>query len=153
MNDRDCELIFEEGLIGLPLARRFHLVEQADSPIYVLRCLDIPRFNVPVIDPFLVDPGYEPGLPRRVAEALGIRQPGDLLLLVVTTSPASEPALANLAAPLVINVESRRGSQVILDGNRYSVRAPVPLADEAIRTGCQTGTGGPIHACTEPQGR
>ena len=45
------EMFFEEGIMGVPRARRFELLEQDGSPVHVLRCLDISGFALPVVDP------------------------------------------------------------------------------------------------------
>ena len=44
---------FPEGVIGVPRARRFQVLERPGSPIRVLKCLDIEGFNLPVVDPRL----------------------------------------------------------------------------------------------------
>lgn len=120
------EIRFEEGIIGVPRARRFELLERQGSPIRVLRCLDIDGFALPVTDPLLADAAYRPALGPRVQEALSI-QPGDpVLLLAVTTLEPSGP-VANLRAPLVINVARRLAKQVILDDRHYPLRAPVRI--------------------------
>jgi flagellar assembly factor FliW len=122
--DRGAEILFSEGVIGVSRARRFELLERSGSPIRVLRCLDIEGFALPVVDPRLADPDYRPAISARVSEALGLSGEGLLLLLAVTTLEPAGP-VANLRAPLVINVEKRIGAQVILDDRRQPLRAKV----------------------------
>jgi len=120
----DTEIRFEEGIIGVPRARRFELLERQDSPIRVLRCLDIEGFALPVIDPRLADTTYQPVLGPHVQEALLLEAGEPVLLLAVTTLEPTGP-VANLRAPLVINVRRRIAKQVILDDRAYPLRAPV----------------------------
>jgi flagellar assembly factor FliW len=115
---------FEEGIIGIPRARRFQLTEREDSQIRVLRCLDIEGFALPVVDPRLADPGYQPELGPRVSSALGIENDDPVLVLAITTLEPGQP-MANLRAPLVINVRRRTAAQVILDDRSIPLRAPV----------------------------
>jgi flagellar assembly factor FliW len=117
-------ILFEEGIIGVPRARRFQLLERPGSPVKILRCLDIEGFALPVVDPLLADPGYRPRLGDRVSVALDPEREDRLLLLAVTTLEPGRP-VANLRAPLVVNVRRRVGVQVILDGVGYPLRAPV----------------------------
>jgi flagellar assembly factor FliW len=125
--DDSSAISFEEGIIGVSRARRFHLLERATSPIRLLRCLDIDGFTLPVVDPRMVDPHYDPPLSPRVAEALGLAQGDPLLLLAVATlDPAG--AVANLRAPLVINVNRLVGAQIILDDRSQPLRAKLPNA-------------------------
>jgi flagellar assembly factor FliW len=121
----DSTILFEEGLIGVPRARRFQLLEKPGSAQRILQCLDIEGFNLPVIDPRQADPEYQPSLGGRVTEALEL-EAGDTVLLLAVTSLDPEGPHANLKAPLVINVHRRLAAQIILDGDSYPLRAPVP---------------------------
>jgi flagellar assembly factor FliW len=122
----ETEIRFEEGIIGVPRARRFELLEREGSPIRVLRCLDIDGFALPVIDPRLADSGYRPVIGARVQEALLLDAGEPILLLAVTTLEPSGP-VANLRAPLVVNVKRRLAKQIILDDRAYPLRAPIPV--------------------------
>jgi flagellar assembly factor FliW len=122
--DPSATICFEEGIIGVPRARRFQLLEEEGSPVRLLRCLDIEGFALPVIDPRLVDPAYRPELGPRVEEALSLSDDDPILLLAVTILEKEGP-VANLRAPLVINVRRQRALQVILDDRSYPLRAPV----------------------------
>ena len=122
----ETEIRFEEGIIGVPRARRFELLVREDSPIRVLRCLDIEGFALPVVDPRLVDAGYQPVLGPRVQESLLLQAGEPILLLAVTTLEPAGP-VANLRAPVVVNVKRRLAKQIILDDRAYPLRAPVPV--------------------------
>jgi len=119
-----AEIFFAEGIIGVPRARRFHLLERAGSPVRLLRCLDITGFTLPVVDPCLADPDYHPELGSRVVDALEVQE-GQPLLFLAITNLTDNGALANLRAPLVINAARRLGAQVILDKPQYGLQAPV----------------------------
>ncbi|HEU4402947.1 MAG TPA: flagellar assembly protein FliW [Candidatus Polarisedimenticolia bacterium] len=122
----DTTIHFEEGILGVPRARRFLLLEKEGSPLRLLRCLDIEGFVLPVTDPALADPNYRPALDARVTAAIDLEQGDPLLVLAVTTLGAEGPT-ANLRAPVVINVRRRVGAQVILEDHSYSLRAPIKL--------------------------
>ena len=119
---RESVILFEEGIIGVPRARRFQLLERADSPVRILRCLDVEGFNLPVVDPTLAAPGYRPELGPRVAEVLGLLPEDDVLLLAVAVLEPGGPVV-NLRAPVVVNVRRRRALQLILDDRSYPLRA------------------------------
>jgi flagellar assembly factor FliW len=117
------EITFDEGIIGVPRARRFELLANAESSVHLLRCLDIPDFALPVVDPRRARPDYRPDL-GRVFEALGLDDGEPVLVLAVTTIEADGP-MANLRAPIVINPSKRLGMQLILDDRSMPLRAPV----------------------------
>jgi flagellar assembly factor FliW len=55
---------------------------------------------------------------------LGLNGDDPVLLLAVTTLDSKGP-MANLRAPLVVNVRRRLAAQVILEDRSYPMRAPV----------------------------
>jgi flagellar assembly factor FliW len=119
-----ARLLFEEGIIGVPRARHFELLERRDSPVRMLRCLDLPSFVLPVIDPTEVDPSYGPKIAPRIFESLGLSADDSVLLLAVATLEP-DGILVNLRAPLVINPRSCVGAQVILENRKLPLRAPM----------------------------
>lgn len=133
-HDNDSgELLFEEGIIGVPRARRFVLMERPGSPVRVLRSLDIEGFALPVVDPALVDPEYRPRLGERILEAVKLDAGCPVLLLAVAALEPAGPTV-NLRAPLVINVRDRIATQVILDDRNYPLRAPLREDAESVRS-------------------
>jgi flagellar assembly factor FliW len=60
---------------------------------------------------------------------LGPGSADDLLVLAVVTLPRGNDAAAtaNLRAPVVVNLATRRGRQVVLTDDRYSVATPIAL--------------------------
>ena len=53
----------------------------------------------------------------------GIDKPEDVFVLVVLTVPSDLTKMtANLKAPLVINTDTRKGCQIIVNNEEYQVR-------------------------------
>jgi len=125
-----AEIVFEEGIIGVPRARRFQLLARGGQPTHVLRSLDIEGFALPVTDPRLADADYRPRLGPRVPAALALGADDPVLILAVTTLEPGGATL-NLRAPVVINVNRGLGAQVILDDRHYPLRAPLRAAAPA----------------------
>ena len=125
----DMVLNLSEGLVGLPEARRFALLEPSreGSPFRYLLCIDQPEMGFLVCDPESFWPGYSTALP--LSEDGGAA----VAVLAIVTVPADPREMtANLMAPLVVDCASRRGRQVVLDGERYSTRHLV-LPQDATR--------------------
>lgn len=120
-------IAFESGLIGCPTWRNFVLEpEAAGAHIHTLRCLDEDGIALYVADPFIIRPDYEFEIGDSDAEALGITDPGDVLVLVVLTVRADPPEItANLIGPLLVNNRTGRGRQLVLTSDTYSTRAVV----------------------------
>lgn len=72
-------------------------------------------------------PGYAPPLPAAALEALEFDD-GDSpqVLVVINHSPGS--TTVNLMAPIVLNLATRRCTQLVLDGKEYPLRAELGAA-------------------------
>src|SRR5207302_11471132 len=105
----------------------FILEPDAVGPaIQLLRCLDAEGVALYVTDPFTIVPDYEFEIADSDAEALELGDPRDALVLVVLTVHDQPAAVtANLLGPLVVNVRSGRGRQLVLAASDYSVRYAV----------------------------
>lgn len=119
----ESEIVFEEGIIGVPRARRFVLLERPGSPLRMLRSLDIEGFALPVVDPTLVDADYRPRLGPRVARAIGLGDDDPVVMLAIASREPGGTTV-NLRAPVIINVGRRLAAQVILENRAYPLRAP-----------------------------
>jgi flagellar assembly factor FliW len=108
---------------GFPRHRQFVLVRLNDEGLlYAFTSIEDPelRFLVAPPEPFF--PDYAPEIEDEVFAALNTTDPDRLLLLVVITAGVNETT-ANLLAPIVVDRDSRRAMQVILNGTGMPVRA------------------------------
>ena len=117
---------FEQGLIGFPDLRRFTLIydkEKKDGrTISWLQSMDEPEIAFPVMDPLTVCPDYNPNVEEEMLKSLGDLTEENLFVLVTVTVPKDiEQIAVNLKAPIVINVEAKRGSQLIVEDD-YPVK-------------------------------
>ena len=132
-------LDFPAGLPAFETLRRFVLARvEKFSPFLILASLDSPGVRFVCVPIGLLDPAYRFELTPEESAAVGL--PGGEysadrpipLLLAIVTLPGAGAATANLASPVVIDMESRRGVQVILSASRYShAAALVPCEREA----------------------
>lgn len=119
---------FPWGLPGFPNLRRWLAlnVDSQNSFIW-LQSLDDAGVALPTADPYFIFEDYDPKLPSYAASALAIESPSDfaILCVVVVTENADEMTM-NLFAPVVINLRTRKGRQVVLENSDFSVRQPIP---------------------------
>jgi flagellar assembly factor FliW len=120
--DKDV-ILFEEGLIGFPGAKRFILIESESlSPFRVLKCVDSPNIGFLVLNPQTVIKTYERSIPQESWRSLEILDKSDRLTLVISIIGKNpQESTANLQAPLLINHRKMLGKQLILTTARYSV--------------------------------
>ena len=90
--------------------------------LYNLTAGDFPELGMFVLDSSRYVPGYRPLIPAESMMELGLTQGKEPHLLVVA-HPGDEVLTVNLMAPIVVNAETGRASQVILETDEYPVRA------------------------------
>jgi flagellar assembly factor FliW len=108
---------------GFPAHRQFVLVRlNDDGLLYAFTSVDDPelRFLVAPPEPFF--PDYAPEIEDEVFAALNTKDSDRLLVMVVITAGVNETT-ANLLAPIIVDRDSRRAMQVVLQGSALPVRA------------------------------
>ncbi len=120
-------LTFASGLIGFSAEKRFIFLEPpAGRTVAWLQSLTTPELAFPVIPAAFFGQEYpEPGfreLARR-ARVLGSGEP-EVTGLVIIASQKPVGWIANLLAPIVVNVDARVGAQVVLDPLVFSAASP-----------------------------
>ncbi len=121
-------LAFTRGIPGFADKRRFILIPHGEgSPFFWLQCLDDPDLAFPVIDPAVIHSGYSFEIPDGIQEELEITRVEQVQVLVIVTVPRENPRkmTANLLGPVVLNVETMTGCQIVLDHSRYPLRYPL----------------------------
>lgn len=122
---RESDIIhFENGLPGFEGLHRFLLVSVEEyAPFEWLYSIDDPSIRFVLINPVLFRSDYEPKVTREHLQQLNVHGKDELrLLAIVTLHPEFRESTANLAGPILINVNDRVGMQLVLDDPRYSVR-------------------------------
>ena len=115
------------GLPGLREHKRFVLADITGFPaMRALVSLDDELVRLVVVEATLIDPDY----PVAAARALASLADDEVAIAVVVTLPRDGGTpTANMLAPIVIGMTSRRGEQVILDGSGLSARCELTGAD------------------------
>ncbi len=121
-------LTFTRGIPGFADKRRFILIPHGEeSPFFWLQCLDDPDLAFPVLDPAVILSDYSFEIPDGIQEELGITREEQVQVLVIVTVPRENPRkmTANLLGPVVLNVETMTGCQIVLDHIRYPLKYPL----------------------------
>lgn len=122
-------ITFEKGIIGFPDMKKFTLLhdedEGANAGIRYLQSLDEPAFAMPVMDPLIVVPDYNPEVEDELLKPLGEIKDDSLFVLVTVSVPKEiENMTVNLQAPLIFNADERKAVQIIVDGD-YKIKFPI----------------------------
>lgn len=90
--------------------------------LFALEAVDRPELRLFVADAAVYVPDYAPQVPAAALEALQVKGAAHATTFVVV-NPASGTPTVNLQAPIVLNPQNRRCTQIVLDGRDYPIRA------------------------------
>jgi flagellar assembly factor FliW len=120
-------IYFEKGIPGLNNYKKFIIKEVGeDSPFKIMQSIEDTELGFIIISPFFVKEDYEIKLSEEVLDSLEINTPDEVVLYsIVNLNSKVEEITANLKAPLVINIKTKKGQQYILDKEKYKIREKI----------------------------
>lgn len=128
------------GLHGFPNCREFVVFPSGTSGLYWLQSMDRAPLYFLLADPFVFFRNFSLELSAADLLSIGADDSTRLAILVVVTLPGNEkdPCTANLQAPLLLDVVSGQGCQLVLPGT-HPLRAPLSLKALTGKEDDQTG--------------
>lgn len=129
-------IVLENGMIGFPDMRKFALIFDEEkgmkaTSIMWLQSMDEPAVAFPVMQPNAVKEDYNPSVNDEILTSLGaLNDENTYVLVTVTASKDVKQTSVNLKAPVVINSETRKGCQIIVEDD-YPVKYNIYEALEA----------------------
>ncbi len=117
-------ILLPSGLIGFPELRKYVLLDHdKESPFKWLQSLDDGAIAFVLINPLLFKPDYSVEVTEAEVADLDLQEEADAVISVIITIPTNPQNMtANLKAPLVFNLQNRRGKQLILNNQAYTTR-------------------------------
>ncbi|MCL2252839.1 MAG: flagellar assembly protein FliW [Lachnospiraceae bacterium] len=120
---------FPAGIIGFPDLNDFALVhddEKGAGNVHWLQSLQETGFAMPVMDPLIVVPDYNPVIDDDLFGPIGNLVDNEMLILVTLTVPKDIKTMSvNLKGPIIVNAVTRKACQVILEDKQYEVKFPI----------------------------
>lgn len=114
-------IILEKGMIGFPNLTHFALIFDEEkgidrSNIMWLQSMNEPEIVFPVMLPTKVKDDYNPTVSDEILDSLGnLTHENTFILVTVTVPKKIEDFSVNLKAPVIINVETNKGVQIIVE--------------------------------------
>ena len=121
----------EGGIVGFPDLKQFTLIydkEKGDDhdTIMWFQSLDEPQFALPVLVPTSILPEYNPIVNDELLAPLGELNDDNLYCLVTVKVPSDLTKMTiNQKAPIIINTDTMKGAQLIVENEDYEVRFPI----------------------------
>ncbi|WP_455714564.1 flagellar assembly protein FliW [Anaerosporobacter sp.] len=124
--DENKIITFESGLMGFEQYKRFTIlynIEDEKSKISWLQSVEEPSLALPIVTPGIVKEDYNPTVEDEVLKPLGELTDDNLIVFLALTVPSDiKKTTANLKAPIIINGDTRKGCQIIVENADYVVK-------------------------------
>ncbi len=123
----DKILTFDNGILGFEDYKKYTILfnneDGKGATISWLQSLDEETLAIPVINPLLVKEDYNPIVDDELLKSLGKLNDENILVLLTMTIPSNlEKMTANLKAPFIINSDTRKGCQIIVENRDYEIK-------------------------------
>lgn len=127
--DENKILYFENGILGFEECKRYTIlydVEDGKRPnISWLQSLEEPALAIPVMNPLLLREDYNPTIEDALLNSLGkLTEDNFVIFVSITVPPVVENMTANLKAPFVINSDTKKGAQIVVENADYEIKYP-----------------------------
>lgn len=119
------KLFFEDGIPGFSHLQFFQLLQEEESPFFLIQSTEEKDIGFWVVNPFAFFPEYQFTLPDVSKEALHLSEGSPVAVFSIVTIRGNNQATVNLKAPIVINLTNRMGRQIILPEDTYPIRQPL----------------------------
>lgn len=119
------KLFFEEGLPGFGHLQFFQLLQEEESPFFLMQSVEESDIGFWVINPFAFFAEYEFVLSDAAKSALHIDEETPIAVFNIVTIREDNHVTVNLKAPIVVNLSNRMAKQVILQDDKYPIRQPL----------------------------
>lgn len=112
-------ITFEDGLPGFPDEKEFVLLPiDSDLPIAILQSITESEIGFVVAFPFAFKTDYAFDISEEDITDLQVEHETDLLTYaIVTLKESLNDSTMNLLAPIIININKKRGKQIVLTDN------------------------------------
>ena len=127
--DESKIITFVNGMVGFPDMKKFTLIYDEEKKnkggIMWVQSLDEPEFAMPVMEPTVILPEYNPTVNNELLSPLGELTSDNLYVLVTVTVPSDiNKMTANMKGPIIINTDTLLASQIVVE-NDMQVRFPI----------------------------
>ena len=136
--DEQRFLNFPRGLLGFPDDREYALIQTGEnSAFYWMQAVHRPELAFVVCDPRLFVSDYRVTIKAEDLSQIGLAETGGSQVFVIVNK-ADDVLTGNMQGPLVINVATRVGKQLVLSDKRFSTRHPLMRLSEQRRAVSKT---------------
>ena len=111
------------GEINLSEDKIITMEKEGKANVSWFQSVEEPGLAFPVINPLVVKEDYNPVVEDELLKGLGeITEENIVILLLLTVPQDATQMTANLKAPIIINADTRKGAQVVVENEEYEIK-------------------------------
>jgi len=131
-NNQNKTILFPNGIPGFEELRSFRLLKEPLNPsVFILQSIEKPDLNIPIVLPHTFGISYDIELTDEETAIIEAGETSEIIVFLVLAKDSEEKKktekskkgsiVANIAGPVVINIESMKGYQKILTAMDYNL--------------------------------
>ncbi|HGM3507190.1 TPA: flagellar assembly protein FliW [Clostridioides difficile] len=126
------KVTLKKGILGFENLKEYELLDIEDNDsLKEFNSTEEECIGFVVVSPFEIINEYEIVLNQETIEKLEVKSPKDVVLFnIITLGKTLEESTVNMKAPIVINIKTNFGMQIILQDDKYSIRHPLVRGDD-----------------------
>lgn len=120
-------ITFKKGLPGFENLKKFIMFPAEENEVFnILHSVEDEEIGFVVVSPFHVTHDYEFELDDETMKELHVKDSSDVTVVnTVTVNSDISKITVNMRAPIVINIKSKYGEQIILNNEKYLIKQPL----------------------------
>lgn len=120
-------ITFEQGLFGFEEYKKYTIlydVEAGEEHTFSwLQSAECKELALPVVNPLTILDDYNPIINDELLGGIGEITDENLVVLLTMTVPKDLTKMtSNLKAPIIINADTRKGAQIVVENQDYEIR-------------------------------
>ncbi|MFS1514796.1 flagellar assembly protein FliW [Chengkuizengella sp. SCS-71B] len=122
--DESKIMTFTQGLLGFEDVKSYALLQlDQEIPLTYMQAVEEQDLNFIILDPFQFFKDYNVELSNEIQKELDIKEPSEVAIWsLVSIQDNLENATCNLIAPIVMNIRTKQGKQIILHNSSYTTK-------------------------------
>ncbi len=117
---------FEHGIFGFDNDKKFVMLyedEETKNGLCWMQSIDTEDLALPMVNPMFWFPEYSPEVADEQVQTIGELSEDDLnVFSVVVITDSLETMTTNLKAPIIVNIKTKKGMQVIVENEEYQIK-------------------------------
>lgn len=123
----DKIITMERGMFGFEEYKKYTILYDSEKEgrpnVSWFQCVEEPGLAFSVINPMAVKEDYNPIVEDELLKGLGEITEENIVLLLPLTVPQDVTQMSvNLKAPIIINADTRKGAQVVVENEDYEIK-------------------------------